>query len=115
MCARIVQVRPFHQTVVYVHSGGGKNQGNGPGENRNTRRTITALSRLVEPKDGDDGRGAHARAHLTHLLSQTSGLATVIRPLVLVSVVSNIGEMHVLKVLKQGLRLAVEVPKTTPV
>ena len=75
---------------------GGKNQGNGPGENRNTRRTITALSRLVEPKDGDDGRGAHARAHLTHLLSQTSGLATVIRPLVLVSVVRNIGGVHVL-------------------
>ena|SRR5271170_7536747 len=69
MCAfraRIVQVRPFRQTEMYVHSGGGKNQGNGPGENRNTRRTITALSRLVEPKDGDDGRGAHARAHLTH-------------------------------------------------
>jgi len=59
--------------------GGGKNQGNDPG-------------------DGDNGRGAHARAHSLICSPQTRGLATVIRPLVLVSVVSNtIGEMHVLK------------------
>jgi hypothetical protein len=53
MCAfraRIIQVRPFRQTEVYVHSGGGKNQGNGPGENKNTRRTITALAVWSSPK-----------------------------------------------------------------
>jgi hypothetical protein len=35
MCAfraRILQVRPFRQTEVYVHSGSGKNQDNGSGE-----------------------------------------------------------------------------------
>jgi len=66
-------------------------------KNRNTRGTITALAVWSSPKTVIMvAAHMHEPTSLICSLRQV-GLATVIRPLVLVSVVSNIGEMHVLK------------------